>query len=1146
MSAGKIACEAHRDPQRTAADPGASVWVSASAGTGKTKVLTDRVLRLLLAGTAPGRILCITYTKAAAAEMALRIEDQLACWASAPKESLAALLNELLGRAPDEEELARAPTLLARVLDAPGDLAIETIHAFCQSLLARFPIEAGIAPHFGVAEERDQRDMLEAAQEEVLIEARKGATEGLGWALAELTALVAENDFRALMHALALARARLRELLRHHKSLPALVLDLYRRAGLSLEDTPEELTRRACQDDAFDGEGLRAAAAALATGSDKDMERSRAIARWLDQDESERAAALEDYARIFLTRECQPQVHIITKKAKDPDGRAAQALRTEQARIVRLYGTLKALGVCRSTQAALTLGAALLAAYQQVKLRHAVLDYDDQILLTRELLARKGIAPWVLYKLDGGIDHILLDEAQDTAPEQWEVIGAFAEEFFAGESARETKRTLFVVGDEKQSIFSFQGADPRILAQKRARFAALVTGAGERWEEVPLELSYRSTEPVLAAVDAVFAQEAARRGVALSGGAIRHSAKRKGEPGLVEVWPALAPREAENAAPWLLPLARRGADSPPARLAARIAGLIRRWLDEGEELEARGRPIRPGDVIVLVQRRGGFMDEMVRALKERAIPIAGADRLVLGEQIAVMDLMALGQFLLLPEDDLNLAALLKSPLVGLSEDELFALAYGRGEVPLWRALQRKRGESPAFAKACDDLSGLLARADFVPPFELYADALGRLGARRRLLERLGPEADDPIDEFLNAALDYQKSHAPSLQGFLHWLEKGASEIKRDLEQRRDEVRIMTVHGAKGLQAPIVFLPDTLRRPPALRQTPLWQGEGEDAQLLWAGVREREDDAAAAARAAEEERRGAEYRRLLYVAMTRAADRLYVAGFGSGRPAPNGSWYELIRGALEEAPGIERLPFDGGPGWSGETLRLASPQRLKPKREKGAAEPRPEEELPAFACTPAPPEKAAPRALAPSTAGAGEPPARSPLAGGESAYRRGQHVHRLLQLLPELPEERREEAARRHLARPGHGLSAAEQEEIAEAVLRVLRTPGFEALFGPESRAEAALAGVVGERLIAGRIDRLAVSDEAVLVVDYKTNREPPERPEEASPAYLAQLAAYRALLARIYPDKPIRSALLWTEGPRLMEIPEALLKAPSP
>lgn len=1136
------------DAQTRASDPRGSAWVAASAGTGKTKVLTDRVLRLLLAGTPPERILCITFTKAAAAEMAIRINDTLRRWATVGEAKLAADLAKLLDATPDEATKSTARGLLTTVLDAPGGMRIQTIHAFCQSLLRRFPLESGIAPHFEVADERDAAEMLETAKDVVLERARQGKDEGLAAALDEVTARVSETDFVEVMSGLASFRDRLRALLDRHGGLERLTAATYGLLGVAEDDTPEALIAAASAEGAFDRAGLMAACRALEAGSESDRGRGEAIANWLALPAAERAAAIEGYRGVYLTQREEPRKRVITEKAGQAAPEARRALEVEMARMLTLTQRLKSLGVAKSTAAMLELGAALLDAYRAEKERRALLDYDDQILAVRDLLERGDVAPWVLFKLDGGLDHLLLDEAQDTAPEQWAVIAALAEEFFAGEGARDVERTLFVVGDEKQSIFSFQGAEPRALENMRHAFSERVRNAGKRWSEIPLELSFRSTEAVLKAVDEVFAREEARAGVALSGGPVHHEAKRKGQAGVVEVWPAVAPREARAAKPWRLPLAREPADSPAARLARRIACQVRDWLDRGEVLASRGRPIRAGDIMVLVRRRGEFVDELVRTLKNRDVPVAGVDRLVLTEQIAVMDLVALGHFLLLPGDDLTLATVLKSPLVGLDEEQLFGLAHERGEQSLWQALKEKRHEAPAYAAAHAYLAGLLARADFVPPFELFAEVLGPLGGRKALIGRLGREADDPLDELLALALAYQRSHVPSLQRFLSWIEEGRSEIKRDLEQGRNTVRIITVHGAKGLQAPIVFLPDTLQTPPQ-KQRVLWLERDPAGVLLWPARKERDDAFCAEARDSAVKRDAEEYRRLLYVAMTRAEDRLYVCGWRTKNEPKAECWYNLVWKAL--AGIAEPVAFDftseGPEGWKGPGLRLVGEQRVEPEGEEAppgpaAAPPG----LPDFARTPAPAEPSPPRPLAPSAPAEG-PATRSPLGADEGAgFRRGRLIHRLLQTLPELAPERRAEACRSYLARHGTALSPEEAEAIASETLAVLADPAFAPLFGPGSQAEVPLAALLGERVVCGQVDRLLVQADRILVIDYKTNREPPASESEIPSAYLSQMAAYRAALARIFPARRIRCALLWTDGPRLTPLDDRLLEPYAP
>ena len=1137
--------------QLRAADPARSVWVAASAGTGKTKVLADRVLRLMLGGTAPQRILCLTFTKAAAAEMAVRVNQTLAEWAIAGEGALAKALADLTGETPDAARVDAARRLFAQVLDAPGGISIQTIHAFCQSLLARFPLEAGVPPHFQVMDERTSAEMLGAALESLYAEARVGDA-ALSGAFAAVTAQMSEEGFAELAGKLVAERARLRRVLALAGGLDSALAALRRRLGVGPDDTEDSILAAAVVEDAFDGEGLRQAAGALDSGTDSDRSRAAALLDWLAAAPDGRAGGFAGYRALYLTQAGDVRKRLATKGAIDAWPAVAAVLAAEAARLAAVGERLKAVVVADATGALLRLGAALLGLYQREKAARARLDYDDLILSARALLTRPGIAPWVLFKLDGGIDHILVDEAQDTNPEQWEVIGALAAEFFAGEGAREVSRTVFAVGDVKQSIFSFQGADPDAFAAMREHFAARAEGAGRPLVPVALEVSFRSTAAVLAAVDAVFASDAARVGVALDGRPIRHLAHRAGQAGLVELWPAAAPREADDPPPWALPVAAHPGDSPRARLARLIASRIRDWTGPGAAgpgatgsgawLESRGRQVHPGDVLVLVRRRSAFVEELVRELKERGVPVAGVDRMVLTDQIAVMDLVALGAFLLLPEDDLTLATVLKSPLLGLDEDQLFALAHDR-KGTLWRALGRRRDEDPAFAAAHRWLAGLRAQVDFRRPYELFAEMLTH-GGRRQLLGRLGPDAAEPIDEFLALALEYERSGPPSLQGFLHWLAAGRSEVKRELDRGRGTVRVMTVHGAKGLQAPIVFLPDTLQAP-RQDEALLWP---EDT-VIWPPRRAHEEAVSAAARTAARMRRDAEYRRLLYVAMTRAEDRLYVCGWHTGKAPPADCWYDMVRDGLTGTAAAEVFDFTGeiDGGWAGHGLSLVGPQTKKAKPEAPSPVPSSGAALPAWVGMPPAAEPAPSRPLAPSRPEAGEPAVRSPLLDDDGArFRRGIIIHQLLEMLPDSAPEARAEACRRYLSRAALGLGAADREAIAAETLAVLAEPAFAPLFGPGSRAEVPVTGAIGDLVISGQIDRLLVTPDAVTILDYKTNRPPPAAPGQVSAHYLRQMAAYRGLLREIYPDRPVRCALLWTDGPRLMALPDGILDPHAP
>jgi ATP-dependent helicase/nuclease subunit A len=1142
------------EEQARASDPAASVWVSASAGSGKTKVLADRVLRLLLGGADPGRILCLTFTRAAAAEMQNRIRRLLGEWAVIAEAELDAAIETLTGEAPDRAVRMRARRLFAEVLEAPGGLKIQTIHAFCESVLGRFPIEAGIAPHFEVMDERTAAEALEAARDEILERARDGGDPALAGALDVVTGWVTEDEFAVLMAEIAGSRGRLRRLIEGHGGEPAAAAAIRAALDVAAEDTVAAVIERACRDGAFQADRLRQAADILSAGGKQDVEKSDRMSPWL-ADPARRTALFESYALAFLTGTGSVRATLASKGAQERMPDIAAVMEREAGRIFAVMEELRAIRTAEATEAILRIATALIERYAIYKEDHALLDYDDLILAARALVERA--APWVLFKLDGGIDHVLIDEAQDSNADQWAVVRAIVDEFFAGAGARPVTRTVFAVGDEKQSIFSFQGAAPDEFARMSAYFEARTRDAGLDWARVPLAVSFRSASAVLQAVDAVFGIERVRDGV--SRVHVRHSAHRRGQAGRVEVWPAVLPEEKPEVEAWAQPDAMRNRSMPAYRLAHAIAGRIATWVASGERLESADRPVRPGDVMVLVRRRTDFVDSLISELKLRGIEVAGIDRMVLTNQLAVRDLIALGAFALMPQDDLNLAAVLKGPVIGFDEDRLFAVCHGR-EGTLWASLRAAARSDAVCREAYGTLAEILGRADFAPPYEFFAHILGPMQGRARILARLREEAADPIDEFLALALSFERSHAPSLQSFLRWIEEGQAEIKRDLDQgMRDEVRIMTVHGAKGLQAPIVFLADTMQVPQPGRGF-LWDGalaEGTgDAELfLWpprAGQREQLAHRLAAEDRARQE---AEYRRLLYVAMTRAEDRLYVAGYGTRKAAPDGAWYNLIREGLEgvAAP----FEFDSWAagisdteafGWTGEGLLLATAQVEAPDRRTGrggaAAEIPP---LPGWVDATAPSEPEPPRPLAPSRPASELPATRSPLGEDRgAAFRRGILIHRLLQTLPDIAPDRRRAAAAAFLARPVHGLDPDAASALIEETFAVLDHPDHADLFGPGSKTEVPVAGVVGNTAVSGRIDRLIVGRGRIKVLDYKTNRPPPARAEDVPAVYLRQMAAYRALLEKVYPDQEVECILLWTDGPRLMPLPGAILAAHAP
>jgi ATP-dependent helicase/nuclease subunit A len=1140
------------DPQRLAADPGLSAFVTANAGSGKTKTLIDRVARLLLAGARPETILCVTYTKAAAAEMQRRLFLLLGDWSVCDDASLREALAKLEGKTPDAYDhrgLSKARALFASALETPGGLKIQTIHAFCEKLLRRFPLEAGVSPGFRVMDDAASAAIADAARKAVARHALKGA--GLvAEAYARFSVALDFGSFQSMFGAFESARGRLADYIARNGGLAGATLDAWNVCGFDEPIPPDDIEALAM--DALNRRTWKDCAEVLGQGGKTDQKCAgllKAVAANPD------ATLADCLAALFTEKgEGTPATWVAKTSGLKPREDLRMFLLSEQDRLAEVRGQIRAAQVATDTGSALILANAYLTAYGIEKSSSGALDFSDLIEKTRDLVASRPMAAWVLFKLDGGIDHILVDEAQDTAPEQWEIVRALTEEFFSGAgtpTVRERlERNMFVVGDEKQSIYSFQGARPELLIQEFEFHKDRATGAGFRFERVDLLTSWRSTPQVLRFVDAAFAPPELAGAVLprVEVEPIVHTAMRT-DHGCVDLWPLEREEKTEIHDAWDAPLDQESEGSANKRLAEKIAGEIAALIARGDAVFDKDlrewRPATAGDVLILVRRRKALFEEILRALKHRKIPVAGADRLALSEHIVFDDLVAVARFAQFPSDELTLAALLRSPFCELSDDSLYALAKGRGRENLMAALQRRQDEAPEWRAAADLLAWIQAQARSLRPFEFYSRLLGlrdRAGRsmRQRLLVRLGAEAEDALDEFLAQVLAAETRGIEDLESLTAAFASLDITVKREMESGRDEVRVMTAHGAKGLEAPIVFLPETTLSRTA-RGSPLMATE--DGGFLWCASKAGDCEASASAREWRAKKDEDEAYRLLYVALTRARDRLVLCG----RVAANAKeenikgWWGAITSAFEHdqvsaekrairSNGMEIVRFGPDPrplGAGAAIVNTASP-------------------LPGWAAVDAKPEAFA-RYASPSQLGEDvTTPAASPLirSQGLGRFRRGDLIHRLLQILPDLTVAERASAAGRILARE-RDLTDEQRAEMIGAALGVLEDSRFAEVFGPGSRAEVSVAGTASRLppglAISGRIDRLVVLPDRVLVADFKTNRPSPARIEDADRAYLRQMAIYTAVLADIFEGRRIEAALVWTDGPKLMAVPENLL-----
>lgn len=1137
--------------QMLAVAPDETVWLSASAGTGKTHVLTSRVLRLLLQeGVDPSSVLCLTFTKAGATEMASRIKERLAHWVRLSDVDLFAQLDAI-GAPVDEKTKNRARTLFARVLDCPGGgLRIDTIHAFAQWLLAAFPHEAGLSAGTRPIEDRERAVLARQVLADLLVHAQQ---EPLGDpqlldAAADLSLRMGPDDVEAYLLRCAAAT----EVWQVWQSAD-MRGHVLRLLGLP-SDADEDGLTALCGDQVFDVASLRRCMEINAAWSAKTgQEAAEAIAAWLAEDERGRLAGIDALAAVFLTQKGEPRASKSQEKI-DP------SYPDYCARVVANLSAIRERKVLLQLVAwlvpALRLGRAFALAWDEAKQREGLIDFDDQIREAARLLKRSELAEWIRYKLDRRFDHILVDEAQDTNEAQWDIIKALADDYFSGVGQHDDlMRTLFVVGDYKQAIFRFQGTSPENFARARDWFAGTLDAAAANaallrsnhrargLKDYGLDRSFRTSQPVLDFVDRAIA-------------AIGHEAfglDKAAEPhvgwpdrrGYVALWRPVSgqdgddeddaePDSGEGGQAWL--------SRPDRAMADRIAMQVAHWLDPtggGFLLEGKDRRAHAGDVMVLVRKRRELAALIVARLHARGVPVAGVDRLRIGDPLAVRDLVAALRFAAQPLDDLNLAALLVSPLIGWSQEDLLRFAYREKGVPLWDHLRAKT--EPDAQPAMDMLLDLLARADFEVPQHLLSWLLtGPWQGRRKLVARLGHEANDPIDELVNAAHAYCVTATPSLVGFLNWFDAGEGELKREADNAEGLVRVMTVHGSKGLQAPIVILADATGDPGASRSRGLAMPDPYDDRRLVPLPSLRGEERVGALAAHYDKERAAELQehwRLLYVAMTRAEEALFVGGaLGSrdrGEP-PEDSWYAHLRAMFPTGSELADPIWGGRIDWG------------NPPRERRADVTKPElplgEVVPPWLTRAPAADPRPPRPLAPSALGeedAPDPPL-PPGSGGQAA-RRGVLIHKLLERLPEIAPEGREAAGRAWLARNAPDFATAPRDEMLRDALRLMAEPGWEHLFAPGSLAEVPIAATIGERAIAGTVDRLLVAEERVLVVDYKTSRRPPDDIADVPRPILRQMAAYVAALEQVWPQRRIEAALLYTSAPRLIVIPDNVI-----
>ncbi len=1089
-----------------AADPKRSVWVTANAGSGKTYILVERVISLLLAGAEPASILCITFTKAAASEMSARLFTKMSIWAVMDDAKLAQQLNDL-GVSVDTANLAKARRLFARALETPGGLKIQTIHAFCEKLLQQFPVEAGVHPGFNVMDDRQSNTLLTDAISHVLRQAEAEPETELGSALANCVKYVGNDGFQSLMRQFLSDAKNLRTVLNSALTAAEYEIIMKNSFGLALLTSTSSISNHICE---IDRRSYLHHAQKLSAYKIFGTHDTSAIMNAIGQSDF----PFELLKSLYFTGEFAVRKNLMAVKTAKEIPATLDFLEREQKRCVPLFEHHDLLVRIEATSSLFILAQAIHKRISRQKHAKGTYDFDDLINRTQNLLSSLNTTQWVLYKLDAGLKHILVDEAQDTSPVQWKIISALCEEFFAGEGMpQNAERTLFVVGDRKQSIFSFQGADVRALADARISLSQRIKGARKNLDDVDLAISYRSVGEILASVDKTFPpNNPARLGFATDDAAENpHQSNRLGALGVFELWPLVTVENDDDPGnPWEAPVDREEAQSPRRRLAGDIAAKIKSWLGR-RKLESRERLVRADDILILLQSRGPMFSMIIAALRKEGVPVAGADRLRLLESLAVQDLLILIQWLLLPQDDYALACLLKCPFVPqpLDEDALMALAGSRGECSLWQQLCREPSLNLEW------LNELKVKMAHLGPYEFLAFVLTKF--RKSMVQRLGSEAWDATDALLDQALEYEIENGRSLAGFLHWFQADETTIKREMDKANGEVRLMTVHGAKGLEANIVILADAATVPRGGLSEPSLVAVPDDLRSaglpLWAlphltvapELQRWKDNSKLKIKA--------EHNRLLYVAMTRACDELYVCGVKTTKNIPHDSWYALIESSVGSPAVGSTLP----------QLDYETTSFLPEIQDQT---------LPSWV-TEVPQKEIEPQPLALTTLSSGLEPVEYKTA--KSNAKRGIAIHAFLQAAADLEPAQRQDLVAKSL--DNFGL----EEREALNLLKLMGSPELSGFFGPDSLAEVELRGVLPDgREIAGRVDRIVITATNVLVLDYKTDHFVAETLSENHP-YSRQMALYSKLLTGAYPAHLVKAALLWTQTGKLEWLSDVLL-----
>jgi ATP-dependent helicase/nuclease subunit A len=1092
------------------ADPSYSLWVSASAGTGKTKILIDRVLSLLVQGIEINKILCMTFTNAAAQEMLERIYQETTNWIAHSETELFICLEKLLHRPPAPQEMRKATSLLEDITHPLNILKVKTIHSFCSDIAHKFALEMDLNPSIQILDHTELKAFIKEVKSRIFLKKEIFNT-GLN-----IISQITEAKLEEIIEVIITSKTKLEAVFCNDiDTIENKLKYLFKCNNLS---NIEELLKDFCNHTTHSK--LLPLGNIIKAGGITDLDKAQRIESWLNSALEIKISKIEDYLSCFLKKDGEKLKKVfslgVTSKLD------ISLLDTIQDLCYEYIENKKSLCLIENTKLFLKLSQFVLEQYQQYKKSKNSLDYNDLITKTANILRSENMSNWILYKLDHQIEHILVDEAQDTSAEQWLIIDSLSTEFFSGVSAIEVPRSIFIVGDEKQSIFSFQGANPEIFNLMQQYFKERILASTGKFAEITLDTSFRSAPIILDCVDKVFNDPILQRSVTTKPH-ILHTAHRSNYEGSIEVWPLVKSIKLDSYKheSWNLPVKRVEKYNASKVLAKLLALKIKEWLSKGKFLSSYDRNLLPSDIMVLVRKRSEFIDHFIDYCKKFHIPISGKDRINLKDQIVFEDLLSLAKFALLPEDDLNLACLLKSPIIGITEEELFQLCHTRHS-SVWNSLIEKQTTNKRFKKITEELMLYFNMADFMSPFEFFYKVLEIYDGKKKFISRLGLQVTDILEEFLRQAEKFEKDANISLQSFVIWIERNTFDTKNQTSSL-NTIQIMTVHSAKGLQAPVVILADPMDIPENnellywLDDIPVWPAKqsllNQECTLLKQQYLKQQLD---------------EYYRLLYVALTRAEDELIICGYEKLSVLSSNSWYQLLWQKLYTDSSLKMFECLGDMEIEAFTspyyIKLGAQHMFYPLSTENTSQ---ATLLPSFLEEPF--IEAAHKYFKPT---------ESIETSDENFFLKGQVMHRLLEFLPSIPQDYHRSLAASLL----QSLSLPTLEVgLDNKALTILNDKNFDFIFyNKNSIAEVNIAGyleILGETFfVSGKIDRLILEENEVIIIDYKTNKILPKTEADIKLSYLKQILTYRQLIKKIFPQKNIRIMLLWTEEKNLMEI----------